>query len=318
MASPTYSVLMDVEDENSFHRDRLLPVEQRVLRRPIDKLFTPASTVFKHTTSPLPNGTTTTEPSLAEIRTQWRDEMLLELSLLQSSMVRIQLLRRSNALECARYAASKDTILATASRIRSNTTALHERLADARQQLALRKEYDVLADKITSNRMLRTRDDQAVQLDKLAGEIAELEMEAAEYKRTWAERREQFGRIVGEGRQMLRLIKDEKEEAERKEGMDGGEEEGDAGSTARGAVSAVGTPAFGGSTPMPGDDGLDADRLVPPSFRKGSPSGRSEGKNDEGDVEMGEVNAETPAAHTNITSEMEEGEAEEDEQMGEA
>jgi hypothetical protein len=150
----------------------------------------------------------------------------------------------------------------------------------------------------------------------LSGEIAELEMEAAEYKRTWAERREQFGRIVGEGRQMLRLIKDEKEEAERKEGMDGGEEEGDAGSTIRGAISAVGTPAFGGSTPMPGDDGHDGDRLVPPSFRFGSPAPRSEGKLDEErDVEMGEV-PETPAAHTNITSEMEEGEAEEDEHMG--
>jgi hypothetical protein len=235
-------------------------------------------------------------------------------------MVRIQMLRRSNALERERYAQSKIKILDAAQEIKSNTTSLYTRLEEAQNTMALRKQYDELTDKIISNRMLRPREDQIAQLDKLTGEIAELEQEALDYKRTWAERRDQFGRIVDEGRQMLRLIKDEKEEAERKEGMDGGGEDHE-GVPTRGPGSTADTPRpDGGATPLPGDDHESGDRLLPPSFQLHSPSrtgSRAQTpahKDDANDVEMIEAAA-TPAAQTNVESEMEEGEAEEDEDV---
>ena len=93
-------------------------------------------------------------------------------------------------------------------------------LEEAQQTLALRKEYDELADKITSNRLLRPREEQHANLAKLDAEIADLERESQEYAQTWAERRQQFGRIIEEGMQLRKLIRDEKEEVERKEGME--------------------------------------------------------------------------------------------------
>lgn len=96
---------------------------------------------------------------------------------------------------------------------------MRNQLAEAQKTLALRKIYDELAEKITSNRLLKPRDDQKVKLEELTAEIAKLEQEREEYAKTWAERREQFGRIVEEGMQLRRLIRDEKEEVERLEGM---------------------------------------------------------------------------------------------------
>lgn len=197
---------------------------------------------------------------------------MLDFAAMEGSMVRIQLLQNSNAKERERYAAEKTKILETAQAIRDNTSDLRVQLEEAQNMLALRKTYDELAEKITSNRMLRPREDQHAQLEKLNTEIEELEQESSDYARTWAERREQFGRIVEEGRQMLRLIRDEKEEAERKEGMEGGEAADDAeGSTTRGGTSLVGTPRpeMDGSTPM--HTSQDGDDVTPARF-----AGRSE------------------------------------------
>lgn len=124
-------------------------------------------------------------------------------------------------------------------------------LEDAQRTLALRKEYDDLAEKITTNRLLRPREDQHVNLAKLNAEIADLERESQEYAQTWSERRQQFGRIIEEGMQLRRLIRDEKEEVERREGM---EEREDGDDDQRGRSSGVGTPHHdtGGTTPMHG------------------------------------------------------------------
>lgn len=139
--------------------------------------------------------------------------------------------------------------------MRDNTTDLRTQLEEAQRTLALRKEYDELAEKITSNRLLRPREDQHANLEKLNAEIAELERESQEYAQTWAERRQQFGRIIEEGMQLRRLIRDEKEEVERREGMEEREdgEEADAGR----AGSGPGTPRQG--TPM--HVGQDAEML---------------------------------------------------------
>ena len=133
--------------------------------------------------------------------------------------------------------------------MRDNTSELRVQLEEAQRTLALRKEYDDLAEKITSNRLLRPREEQHANLAKLNAEIADLERESQEYAQTWAERRQQFGKIIEEGLQLRRLIRDEKEEVERREGM---EEREDGEDEHRGRSSDAGTPHHetGGMTPM--------------------------------------------------------------------
>lgn len=248
--------------------------------------------------------------------------MLMDFANLECTIVKIQLLRQSNERERGRYAAERVKITNAAQQIRENTVELKTQLDVAQQTLALRKQYDEMTEKITSNRMLRPREDQEVALEKLTGEISDLEQESAEYKRTWAERREQFGRIVGEGRQMLAMIKDEKEEAERKEGMEGGGDEQSRPPSREGlrtALSHVGTPRVdgGSNTPLPDTNGVDRNTTMTLQVPDRE-DGRSQGSvvEDTGDVEMMEAAA-TPAL-TNLTSEIEEGEAEEDEGMDES
>lgn len=189
-----------------------------------------------------------------EDRRQFREDALLDFAAFESSIVRIQLLLTSNTEERKRYAAEKLKIQVTAQAVRDNTNELRVQLEEAQKTLALRKEFDELAEKITSNRMLRPREDQHANLDKLNAEIAGLEREGQEYAQTWAERRQQFGRIIEEGMQLRRLIRDEKEEVERREGMeDSGDdgEDGEAGSV-RGRSSGFASPmqTDGGGMPL--------------------------------------------------------------------
>ena len=180
-------------------------------------------------------------------------------------------------------------------------------LEEAQQTLALRKEYDELAEKITSNRLLRPREDQHANLAKLEAEIADLERESEDYAQTWAERRQQFGRIIDEGMQLRKLIRDEKEEVERKEGMEG-REDGEDEHERRSARSGGGTPHrdMEGTTPIPQEVGTPAGLGVE---REGSARGKSplcvsqgvedgeEGKKEEVDdeemAEDGELEAES-------------------------
>jgi hypothetical protein len=310
-----YTYIYILISTDSFHKSRLLPVENRPLRRSLDRFYNPNSILFRPLSTLLENGAGTPEKekALEEERQQWRDEMLLEVSILESTMVRIQMLRRSNALERERYTQSKTKILETAQEIRDNMGDLRAQLEEAQRTLALRKEYDVLADKITNNRLLRPREDQQSQLEKLAAEIEELKEEGDEIKKAWVDRKEQFDRIVDEGKKMMDLISGAKDD-----GAGEGDDEEAAG--ARGLASHVNTPAYGdgGSTPQPGDDSLlSGDRLS--SLRVASPSRTASRAasptKQEDDVEMGEV-PNTPAGQTNLTSEMEEGEAEEDDMDG--
>lgn len=175
--------------------------------------------------------------------------MLLDFAAFESSIIRIQFLFTSNVKERERYATEKLKIQATAQAVRDNTADLHVRLEEAQRTLALRKEYDTLAETITDNPLLKPRVEQHADLAKLSAEIADLERESQEYARTWAERRQQFGKIIEEGMQLRRLIRDEKEEVERREGM---EEREDGESEGRGR-SRRSTPhrEMGGLTPSP-------------------------------------------------------------------
>ena len=190
--------------------------------------------------------------ALTKERYQWREDVMLDFAAFEASIARIQFLCNSNEQERERYASDKSKILSTAQAIKENTAELRLHLDKARKSLAMRKVYDELAERITENRMLKPREEQNAQLEKLEAEITGLEQESRDYANTWAERRGQFGRIVEEGRQMLRIIRDEKEEAERKEGMEGRSDVDDGdGTTSKGAShSATPLPEQGGATPM--------------------------------------------------------------------
>lgn len=99
----------------------------------------------------------------------------------------------------------------TAQAVRDNTAKLRIQLDEAQKTLAVRKTYDVLADKITDNKALRPRDEQHVNIEKLRTEIEDLERESKEHSQAWVDRREQFGRLVNESSRLRRLIRDEKE-----------------------------------------------------------------------------------------------------------
>ncbi|MCJ1471259.1 hypothetical protein MMC07_009907 [Pseudocyphellaria aurata] len=248
---------------------RLLNVEEKPFKRITKRLLIPNSLIAARPTlppTPPPDGSGADEAAAAheiekqqqlDERRQWREDVLLDFAAFESSIVRIQLLRTSNFKEGERYAAEKLKIQATAQAVRDNTAELRVQLEDAQKRLALRKEYDDLAEKITSNRLLRPREDQHANLNKLDAEILELERESQEYAQTWAERRQQFGKIIEEGMQLRRLIRDEKEEVERREGMEEDREDNEEGETAsqRGRSSGLGTPRHapdngGGLTPL--------------------------------------------------------------------
>ncbi|KAI9720679.1 MAG: hypothetical protein M1812_002859 [Candelaria pacifica] len=269
MANNEYG-LLDQAEEDALHKERLLNVEEKPFRRITKRLLATNSLISTPSAlppTPPPDASAADEAAAAlettrekrhEEHQQWHEDMLLDFAAYESSIARIQFTRTSNELERSRYAAEKLKIEATAQAVRENTVDLHAQLEQAQKTLALRKTYDELADKITSNRLLRTREDQNANLDRLNKEIDDLEKESRDYAQTWKERREQFGRIVEEGQQLRRLIRDEKEEVERREGMEEGEDVEERESSTQRGDSAAGTPRpdAGGATPShTGQDG---------------------------------------------------------------
>ena len=246
---------------DSLHKSRLLNVEEKPFKRITKRLLAPNSLISTPPTlppTPPPEASAADEAAAAheaekqqqlEERRQWREDTLLDFAAFESSIIRIQFLLTSNIRERERYAAEKLKIQATAQAVRDNTAELRIQLEESQRTLALRKEYDDLAEKITSKPTLRSRDDQHANLAKLNAEIADLERESQEYAQTWAERRQQFGKIIEEGMQLRRLIRDEKEEVERREGM---EEREDGEDEQRGRSSGGVTPRHetGMTTPM--------------------------------------------------------------------
>lgn len=249
---------------DALHKSRLLNVEDKPFKRITKRLLAANSLISAPPTlppTPPPDASAADEAAAAheiekqqqlDFRRQWREDTLLDFAAFESSIIRIQFLLTGNIKERERYASEKLKIQATAQAVRDNTADLRVQLGETQQTLALRKEYDDLAEKITSNRLLRPREDQHANLAKLNAEIADLERESQEYAQTWAERRQQFGKIIEEGMQLRRLIRDEKEEVERREGM-AEKEDGD------GRSSGVATPQHdaGGATPIHVSDGQE-------------------------------------------------------------
>ncbi|OBT88825.1 hypothetical protein VE02_03139 [Pseudogymnoascus sp. 03VT05] len=234
--------LLGQREEDELHKTRILNIEEKPFKRITKRLLAPGALISTPLAlPPTPPPDTLSTPSAAaeqeathqkqlDERRQFQEDVLLDFAAFDSSIARFQFLRNSNERERERYAAEKLRILEAAQDVKDNTAELRVKLESARATLDQRKGFDKLAEKITSNRMLRTREEQAANLQKLEEECRELEKEREQYGETWAERREQFGRIVEEGVRLRRLIRDEKEEVERREGMgDAGEEDGEVG-----------------------------------------------------------------------------------------
>jgi hypothetical protein len=237
--------------------------------------------------------------------------MMLDFAALESTMVRIQLLQKSNERERERYATEKIKILETAEAIKRNTTELRQQLEGSRQTMEQRKEWDELADKILNNKMLKSREEQAQMQEKLNREIAEQEQEMEEYARMIAVRRQQMDVIGKELKVMTGVLHPDQDEPDSQEGTEG------EGAETRGATSQVNTPRpdMGDATPMPNHDseyGGGEGLKLPPRSRAVSQA-HSPGRiveEDIDDVEMGEA-VETPGGVESSTGEIEEGEASE-------
>ncbi|KAJ8613173.1 hypothetical protein MRB53_037039 [Persea americana] len=155
-----------------------------------------------------------------KVRERWKEDALLDFAAFEANLVRVQFLLDSNERERLRYMREKTQITETAQAVKDGNLQLHEQLHEARKTMARRKTFDVMAASITLSRTLRSREEQNAQIANLRDEIDALERESRAYSETWNERREQFGKLVDEGTQLLRLIRDEKEEADRQDDIE--------------------------------------------------------------------------------------------------
>ncbi|CAI6335359.1 unnamed protein product [Periconia digitata] len=272
-------------DEDALHNvSRLLAVEVRPFSRVSTRLMKNDNVTTqrpKQLPSPPPDASAADESAAAIAAERenpiaklkgWQNDLMSDLELLDFTVLRFELTTKSNIVERERYAQEKIAIKDKQEYVKQTIENLRVDLQNAKETLEVRKSYDELTEKITNSKMLKTRHEQHVAHAKLDEEISELQNEVENAKATWNERRQQFFRIDEAAQAMHRMIKDEKEEAERKEGMmKDRDEEGD-GDTTRGDVSHAGTPRpDGGMTPIHVSQSADAsntlkvpqDRLAP-------------------------------------------------------
>ena len=278
----------------------MLTVEEKPFKRLTKRLLASQSPIYSFysrlPTPPADEGATEdnaasedAERKTAKDLERFREDVILDFAAFESSIARIQFLRASNEKERERYAAEKVKIEATAQAVRDNTAKLRIQLTEAQKTLAIRKTYDVLADKITHNRSLIPRDEQHVNIEKLRTEIEDLERESKEHSQAWIDRREQFGRLMSEASRLRRLVRDEKETEPH---IANTEDMLDAVEDSREMHSNMGTPRPdpGMLTPMPPDRG--SGDLTPRSLQKdGQSTGELMGDEEENPETQGMVDA---------------------------
>ena len=312
---------------------RLLSVEIRPYQRLASAVLKPDALLNARPTqlpTPPPDASAADEQAILDHAQQQKDELhrfrdniLREAELFNFSILRMKHSHASNEKERERYDTEIDRIQKASQSIRENTLQLRADLSEAKEKLAQRKKFDQLTEKIVTSKVLKPRDEQAVSHAKLDEEINELNEEVEGFKRNWKERRVQFARVVDEGRHMLSKIKEDKEEAERKDMMKNGDdvEDGEA-STVKGEVSYAGTPRpdAGGSTPLhtqesetTGQLKVPRDRLAPvsrsPSVAPSTKQENSANREDKKDHEM--VDSTEPLSDQDLSS-IESGEEAED------
>ncbi|KAG5999003.1 hypothetical protein E4U43_002320 [Claviceps pusilla] len=223
--------LLDEKSEAELHKSRLLNVEEKPFKRitkRLSSISSVVSTAIRYNVATQNGGGGGGEAGDRGGQSSLKEDLTLDFAAFDSSIARLQFLHDANQRERERYAADQQRILAECQAVRTSNGQLREQLESARAMLSQRKKFDDLAEKITSNRLLRPREDQLANLSKLEDECKELERESETYKETWKERREQFNRIMEEGMMLRRQIRDEKEEVDRREGMnEEGEDDAD-------------------------------------------------------------------------------------------
>ncbi|TEA19314.1 THO complex subunit mft1 [Colletotrichum sidae] len=283
--------LLDDKEEMELHKSRLMNIEEKPFKRVTKRLASIsaiANSRTKQQATPPPEGTggdaetesrdeakTTT---LREVE-QIKEDLTLDFAAFESTVARLQFLLDANVRERERYKADQQRILEECQSVRDNNTRLREQLDGAKATLSQRKEFDKLANALLA-KGLRPRVEQESNLKKLEEEIRDLERESETYGATWRERREQFSKIMDEGMLLRRQIRDEKEEVERREGMNEDEEDGETasrgGQTPRHVSSGNATPhpdSGAISRATPGQDGQSEDQsegLKPRNNRLGS------------------------------------------------
>ncbi|OAP63997.1 hypothetical protein AYL99_03224 [Fonsecaea erecta] len=305
----TFTVL-DQAEEDKLHATRLLGIEERPFKRVSKRLLAPTTPINAFLARPSPsadddNDNDNDDPPAPESSsaeqheqflqslTRFREDIILDFAAFESSIARTAFLRAANTRERERYATEKLKIEQTANDVRANLSHLRVQLDAAQKTLAVRKTYDVLAEKITRDEKLRvTRAEQHVNLEKLKAEIEELERESAELKVAWGERREQFDRVMQEGTRLRRVMRDEKEpdpEGEKDDADHERERDGDDGERERDGLSTAGTPRPGDDAPTPFPAGLrGSGALTPRSHMQEGPAstgGATPRRTDE-DVDM--------------------------------
>ncbi|KAJ0160505.1 THO complex subunit mft1 [Colletotrichum tanaceti] len=327
--------LLDDREEQELHKTRLVNIEEKPFKR-ITKRLVLVSTItnaqLKQQPTPPPEGANGEKEAGEETRQeaatktlkeidQIKDDLTLDFAAFDSSIARLQFLLDANVRERERYKADQQRILEECQNVRDNNTRLREQLEGAKATLAQRKEYDKLANALMA-KGLRPRGEQETNLAKLEEEIRDLEKESETYAITWRERRDQFSKIMDEGMLLRRQIRDEKEEVERREGMnEDGEEDGEAsrgGQTPRHVSSGNVTPhPDSDAVPRPTSaqdgnsedqaDGLKPRLGGPDSFSRSgsavpSQSGTPHPQQDDGEIEEGEDVEMDDQQDTQITS----------------
>ncbi|ATY59661.1 Tho complex subunit 7 Mft1p [Cordyceps militaris] len=250
--------LLDERSETELHKARLLNVEEKPFKRITKRLATVSSIISK-------NADNEEQREVAAGTTeQLQEDLTLDFAAFDSSIARLQFLHDANERERARYDDDKKRILDECQSVRDKNIDLRHQLDGARATLLQRKKFDDLAEKITSNRLLRPREDQLANLAKLEDECRELERESETYTETWRERRDQFNKIMDEGMLLRRQIRDEKEEVDRREGMNEGTED-DVAATPRPELHGSATPRpDGDGQPKEDDEGAKGDDISTP------------------------------------------------------
>ncbi|ROV99934.1 hypothetical protein VMCG_06188 [Cytospora schulzeri] len=260
--------LLDLEEENQLHKSRLFSIEEKPFKRITKRLAAInnlANTKVRQALTPPPEGTTTTTTSNGDHPTQENGESKTDFAQLKEDITfdfaafdytigRLQFLQSANAEQREKYSSERVAILETCARVKENTTQLRVQLAEAQATRAQRTQWDALAKKIIDNKALQERPKAAASLEKLEEECKQLEEERETYAVTWRERKEQFNRIMDESMRLRRLIRDEKEEVERREGMDE-DASGDGEGGADGQTPRPGS-ASGNATPRPDAAGV--------------------------------------------------------------
>lgn len=253
----TFTVL-DQAEEDKLHATRLLGIEERPYKRVSKRLLASNTPINSFLALPPPSDeeqqNVPDNEQFLQSLTRFREDIILDFAAFEASIARIQFLRAANTRERERYAAEKLKIEQTANEVRENLGTLRVQLDEAQKTLAVRKTYDVLAEKITRDDKLRvTREEQHSNIEKLRSEIEELERESVELKSAWVERREQLGTVAHEAMRLRRVIRDEKEpEVENeKDGEHEHDEDEEHHARDRDGLSVAGTPRGINDAPSP-------------------------------------------------------------------